>query len=88
MATCTLTRVGAFDQVRLIAVKGRLRFIDVLQSESVDSRMAISPRMAPVDTKERQSHSWLSPAEGPREQDPFQRTLLARGSSPQTSEVW
>ncbi|GMU26266.1 MAG: hypothetical protein AMXMBFR16_11710 [Candidatus Uhrbacteria bacterium] len=32
-----LKRVGDFGQVRLIVVKGRLRFIEVLQSESVDS---------------------------------------------------
>ena len=29
-----LARVGAFGEVRLIVVKGRLRFIQVMQSES------------------------------------------------------
>ena len=30
-----LARVGAFGEVRLIVVKGRLRFIQVMKSESV-----------------------------------------------------
>ncbi|HBY92707.1 MAG TPA: hypothetical protein DEP84_01895 [Chloroflexi bacterium] len=49
-----LTRVGDFGQVRLIVVNGRLRFIEVLQSESVDDRMVILPRIARIDT------NWLS----------------------------
>lgn len=40
-----LKRVGDVGQVRLVVVKGRLRFIEVLQSESINSRVAISPRM-------------------------------------------
>ena len=30
-----LARVGAFGEVRLVVVKGRLRFIQVMKSESV-----------------------------------------------------
>lgn len=31
-----LKRVGAFGEVRLVVVKGRLRFIQVMQSQVVD----------------------------------------------------
>lgn len=33
-----LKRVGAFGEVRLVVVKGRLRFIQVLQSQALDGR--------------------------------------------------
>jgi hypothetical protein len=32
---CALRRVGQFGEVRLVMQKGRLRFIEVLQSEEV-----------------------------------------------------
>ncbi|NOZ70653.1 MAG: hypothetical protein GXP38_01870 [Chloroflexi bacterium] len=33
-----LKRVGAFGEVRLVVIKGRLRFIQVLQSQALDGR--------------------------------------------------
>ena len=35
-----LARVGAFGEVRLVVAKGRLRFIQVLQSESLSDNQA------------------------------------------------
>ncbi|RMD61716.1 hypothetical protein D6833_07875 [Candidatus Parcubacteria bacterium] len=32
-----LKQVGSFGEVRLVVVKGRLRFIQVMQSQAVDS---------------------------------------------------
>jgi hypothetical protein len=33
--------VGAFGEVRIIILKGRVRFIEVLRSESVDGRVEV-----------------------------------------------